>query len=417
MKPEGNLKRFLDSQKVQTKIVGPVERMLLGRDPWDMYLGNGEIVQRRWDRIHPSELAGNDWCPRAAFYRISRGPIEGEKHRFQTQVIFEEGHEYHRKWQMWAWDLGVLRGRFNCAACMPSSETFDATSPAACPKCGASRRALDYREVPLKAESHLITGSSDGDLDEGGDPEDEPLIEIKSIGIGTIRMEAPGLIRKHTYKVELENGKTKTLLDQEGLWRDIRRPLPSHLRQGLIYCWVLGRRSIVFVYEFKPDGRSKEFHVKADFKYIEDLLDECLDVKHALDTGNPPPCKQGKQRCAICSAYEESSDVEESEPEEEPRSRSQEGASRGRKKVVRRGRPGTARASERGSSSESSAGHRGSRRRRPDVADDSPHSLVRMAQREADVGGDRSGEREGATGAGAQRGDPRRKRRVVRKRH
>lgn len=400
------LKDYLDTHKVESLVVGPVERLLLANE-----VASGGWSGRRWDVIHPSELAKPDWCARAAYYRIVKGPLPPDATFLQREIIFEEGHEYHRKWQNWIWDLGKLRGRFLCVVCR---HRWTATSPNKCPSCGAPRcnGALVYKEVAVDGEDRwLISGRSDGDIDlnhTDGDPNsDDPLLEIKSIGEGTVRMEAPKLLTRHTHEVEVK-GKAKKILDMRGLWRDIRRPFPSHLIQGGIYAAVLGRPKMLYVYEFKPTGATKEFLVTHNPDHVAHLLDACLDVKHAVQAKQPPSCRAGKKGCANCRAYEETTADEASDQGTEPvdagggegRQGEGEGEARGAAPTEQAGRRGPARAQGPG------------RPPRPgtDGGVRDPHSLGGLLERAAGAGGDRR-RREGS-GTGAR---PRpRARRVVR---
>ena len=91
-------------------------------------------------------------------------------------------------------------------------------------------------------------GKSDGGLMVEGQP--FRLLEIKSVGLNTLRFEAPELYERY------ENNET---IDK--IWMDIGRPFPSHMRQGLLYLYMAIRGSnadvpvptqIVFIYEWKP---------------------------------------------------------------------------------------------------------------------------------------------------------------------
>lgn len=275
VKPSEHLRRFVAAGKYETRVISQVERMLLARGPDDT---------RDTKKLHPSEVCKPDWCQRASYYRIAGEPeTVVSAPAFILEAIWEEGHGYHHKWQGWINDLGMLRGRWECAHC---HHEWHATSPKLCPDCGSE--AVKYREVPIHGPSHLLIGHADADLDEGHDDiADDPLVEIKSIGLGTLRMEVPHLLAKYTHKVEID-GQVKTWTDVEKLWREIRRPFPSHMRQGQLYLFMSGRKEIVFIYEYKPTSATKEFVVKYSPKLIEDILDGCLDVQWALEQRKPP---------------------------------------------------------------------------------------------------------------------------------
>lgn len=315
-KPSGALKRLLDTKKVETRVVGPVERMLMARDPSE---------GRRQDVLHPSELAKTDHCPLADYYRLTR--IEDGKelpaktsHRFRTEVIFSEGHEYHRKWQSWVAEVGQLEGVWECPGC--THRWWD-TAPLCCPRCNhvgqkqlGQRTNMIYREVPLKSAKHRISGHADGKVGTG-------LLEVKSIGEGTIRIEAPTLYGKHTKKVQVLDedghpvGEPRSWVDIDGLWDGIKRPFPSHLRQADIYMGVARASGIdidhmVFIYESKAKGGTKEFVVAYDQKRSDALLEVCLDIVWAVEKRRPPACPH--QGCANCRAYEE--DTTDADPQD-----------------------------------------------------------------------------------------------------
>lgn len=303
------LRALLDSFKKEHVLLGPVQRYLLAQQEF------GD--DRRSDVLHPSELVSAEVCPRALFYRLSGWAIPRETTAFQLEVIFAAGHGYHAKWQDWAWGAGMLRGRYRCLACgwgdwsRPEiADRWVATSPDHCSRCGASRYHLQYGEVPIALPKYGIAGKADGDLDL--DPTDDPLgvpsdplLEIKSVGEGTVRMAAPALIARHTKRVLVDDAE-RTWTDWTSLWRDIRRPFRAHVKQATLYCLAAGRESMLFVYEFKPTGAVKEFSVEADPTVVEEELDLALDVLYAVKRGRAPGCPHGG--CPKCKAFEEARD-------------------------------------------------------------------------------------------------------------
>lgn len=287
-------------------MTGPVERYLLGR----------EEKPRRQDILHPSELCKNDLCDLAVYYRvIGAKPISDvvEKPRFQLQRIFDQGTEIHLKWQAYLTGAGLLEGYWQCPS-TTCAKVFWATSPMACPRCNhvgiaqpEQRTNMIYREVHFDAEeSHLIQGHADGLIG-------KRILEIKSIGIGTIRVEAPGLLAQHTYKTRLldEDGDLteteKTFTDWDGLWRGIKRPLNSHQRQAHLYVALaklqgLEVDGVVFLYESKWNQSSKEFVVPYNPGIAEPLLEKALDLKWHIEKRKPPSCPHGG--CKECARYE-----------------------------------------------------------------------------------------------------------------
>lgn len=236
---------------------------------------------RRTDIIHVSEMAKPDWCPRASYYSLSGLQADTTQTHFRARGVFDEGDRIHEKWQSRLWRMGILRGKFRCILC---DHRWWATSPEFCPGCGwMGTDHLRYLEVPMMDSEFLIGGSADADLDDGHSK--SALAEMKSIGIGTVRNEAPHLLRQHTHKT----AEGKSVIDVEGLWRAIKSPFPSHMRQGWLYLWLANYDVMVFLYESKMNQAHKELIVKRDDSKIDHLLDQAEDVVEALDEGEPPP--------------------------------------------------------------------------------------------------------------------------------
>lgn len=289
-KPSGSLKRFAEAKKYDTRLLGDIERHLLGR---------AQNEDRDMSVLHASEMCYKDFCERAAFYRLTG--VEGLQEaapRFQIEAIWEEGHEIQRKWNGWIHAMGRLRGQWRCV----HGHRWEATSPKECPVCGAPEPI--YMEVVLWSDEYQLSGHADGDIDEGTD--DDPLLEVKSIGVGTLRKEVPHLLAKYSHKVVLENGDERSLVDLERLWREIKRPFASHLKQGMLYCFLAGRSTMIFVYEFKPTQATKEFVVKFQPAIIKDILELALDIRYAVKKGRAPARPEwaktiDSETCKTCS--------------------------------------------------------------------------------------------------------------------
>lgn len=207
-------------------------------------------------------------------------------------MVFDEGTDIHRKWQGRIWDIGRLAGQFYCQQC---HYAWWDTAPDVCEQCKAERRFLRYHEVPLQRQSLHMAGHADGY------DRDQALIEIKSIGLGTLMFEAPGLIKDHTYKINL-NGKSREFLDYDALWDSIRTPFPSHIRQGHFYSYMGAPADEIFIYECKWNQRVKEMVVRYREERIADRLDMCTQVVAALHGGTIPKCPHGG--CSDCGRYE-----------------------------------------------------------------------------------------------------------------
>lgn len=307
--------RFAAAQKNNNDLLADCERLLL-READDPQMQNG--AERSHLVIHPSEMAKSDWCPRSTYLRIKlarAGALQAaEAHHFQLENIFEEGHEYHRKWQDRFRRMNRLRGRWYCEAC---AHKWIAISPHECPECGAPAGAVTYHEVGLHDREYNISGSADGEVVALASDADDVLIEVKSIGEGTVRMEMPRVLMEHTHEVvEPKWGKTIKVLDHRGVWKDITKPFGPHLRQGLIYLRLVNKmraalglpliNRICFIYEYKPTSAVKSFYVERDDEAVQELWDTCADIMWALDEGGRPPACIGRdEKCKDCKTYEE----------------------------------------------------------------------------------------------------------------
>jgi len=236
-------------------------------------------LDRRSDILHPSEMAKASWCWRHDYYRIRGTPIDPSTSSpsFHMENVFEEGHGIHRKWQGWLHEMGVLYGVFFCTEC---HERWWDTAPMTCPHCG-SLRMPRYREIPLEAPELCIAGHSDGGIYKG---DVLRLLEVKSLSLGTLRFEAPELYERYQNNESLDI-----------IWRDIKRPFPSHLRQGAMYLWLINRGQqaipvpeIVFIYEWKPTQQVKEFVVKYNPRNVERMIGGAEMVTEALQLRRPP---------------------------------------------------------------------------------------------------------------------------------
>lgn len=275
--PNGALKKLVDVGKKDTRVLGSVERYLLSK-PKDR--------SRRNDVIHPSDMVSPDWCHRAAYFHLlGREPKETRTTSVRLISVFEEGHLIHRKWQSWFQGMGVLYGKWYCKTC---DETFWGGTDV------HEDGILEYREVPLYYEPLRISGHSDGWLVGLGDP---LMLEIKSIGEGTLRFECPELYREHNY-------------DFNATWKAITSPLPKHVAQVQIYmklAELLGYenypKEAVLIYEAKPNQEYKEFVVhKSDFG-ITHLFEAAQMIIDAVKAGIPPECNIAAGGCAKCREF------------------------------------------------------------------------------------------------------------------
>jgi hypothetical protein len=307
------MREFLDAKKHETVLLGSIERLLMAE--------GDDAEPRRLDALHVSELAKSTFCPRAAYLRITGQVVPDDAAKMRLQAIFEEGHDVHAKWQRWIRRTGRLYGRWLCIAC---EHSWMATSPPGCPECDAPGWKIQYKEVPVESEEYMIVGHGDGQLDDANGA----WIEAKTIGIGTVRMEASRLLTKHSHKgIHLDDldrflgwasGQHQRLVqdmdeippamlsrwvDFDALWKNIRSPFPSHLRQGHLYGALSGASEVVFIYEYKPNQAYKEFVVQTSPEVYGPLLETAKDVKWAVENQRPPRCPHGG--CKECTSEQE----------------------------------------------------------------------------------------------------------------
>jgi hypothetical protein len=280
------LKAYLNAKKSSNRLIGDVERYLLSRPPGD----------RSTTVLHPSEIIKKDWCLRESWFLLSGHKKIADTPGLKLQSIFDEGHAIHAKWQRWFQDMGVLHGQFRCQVC---NEITWGTSPEMCGSCTAPRHTLYYEEVTLRDDDLRIKGHTDGWIKGIGD---DCLIEIKSIGPGTLRFEAP------TQMYEAYGDFMKA-------WTKVTHPFQSHVLQGQMYLELMKRMGnpideIVFIYELKADQSYKEFSVKADYRFVEKIFDNARIVVDAVEAGIPLACNVDESgACKKCAPYKEKQDA------------------------------------------------------------------------------------------------------------
>jgi hypothetical protein len=147
----------------------------------------------------------------------------------------------------------------------------------------------------------MMRGHADGWIKGLGD---DCLIEIKSIGTGTIRMEMPALMAQYNNDIDV-------------VWKNIRTPLRSHQLQGQVYlhlCHLMLEEGslpsapdeIVFIYELKANQEYKEFVVKYNPEYTAEIFDKAHDVAWAAENNRPPVCNLDPEKgCKRCTPFRE----------------------------------------------------------------------------------------------------------------
>jgi hypothetical protein len=167
------------------------------------------------------------------------------------------------------------------------------TSPEACEHCGRPDR-LEYAEVTLIDDTLRIAGHTDGWIK---GIVNDTLIEIKSIGPGTLRADM--------------NLMAAADFDFMKAWSNITRPFADHILQGQVYLELMNRMGheideIVFLYELKADQSFKEFSVRRDFELVQHVFEKAQKVVDAVEANTAPKCNNNLGgTCPQCSAYKD----------------------------------------------------------------------------------------------------------------
>jgi hypothetical protein len=314
-KDDGSLAAYAKIKSTAGIVIPEVKRVLL-----DEQHADSAKSTHRSNVIYPSEMARADWCPRATYYRMMGYPTPASTSSFTLQNVFAEGNRIHEKWQKWLAKTGKMWGDWKCDRCatyvkdslMPGYDAFgscvgttyvelqnDQTWPD-----GQYLHNWIYKEVTLRSDSLPVSGHADGAL-----IDHNCLIEIKSVGVGTLRFDAPKLVADNTH--EIVNG--RKILDIEGMWKNLHRPLMAHVKQGQIYMWMakdLGMPfdKIVFLYEFKANQQSKEFVIYPSDEILEPMLLMAQDISTRVGNGGPIPDCYKDNGCGNCKGYEKAMD-------------------------------------------------------------------------------------------------------------
>jgi CRISPR/Cas system-associated exonuclease Cas4 (RecB family) len=219
---------------------------------------NQHTKKRDTKYLHPSEICKRDWCPRSSMYKIL-GEVETKEkqHGFTTLNIFATGHLIHNKWQGWLERSGLVK----------------------------------QSELPIFNEEYHIMGTADGLIE---DANGQAILEIKSVGTGTVRYENMDLYKQY---------ESKEITDSE-LFKRIRQPFITHLRQLNIYMHVTGIHHGIILYEWKATQECKEFEVRYQPALIQHILAAASLVKQHLQNGTlidrPEWAEKNHKTCKQC---------------------------------------------------------------------------------------------------------------------
>jgi hypothetical protein len=255
--------------------------------------------------IHASEMSAKDWCDRSTWYRLNGWTDPGERFSYQMESIWEEGNALHRKWQGWLRDAGLLWGDWHCAVC-PERQDKEIVSMLSSSgdtdHKGWHNHQWQYDEVGMQVGK--ISGHEDAAI-----PEKNRLIEFKSMALGSLRVDSPDLLAKFYgkwYGNGDVNGKmpARQVYDLEGLWKSLKQPLKSWVRQANIYLWLARELALDFpkvsiVAEYKINQDAREWVIPMSERIVMPLIERA----HLIETAETPvECPYGG--CKQCRAWE-----------------------------------------------------------------------------------------------------------------
>lgn len=280
VKPSGALKAYLAANN-NTRVIGSVERYLLSRP----------AKYRASDVMHPSEMASSSWCHRAQYFLLKGHAPKHEPIGLKKAITFATGHSIHNTWQTWFGEMGNLYGLWQCDDCGKRIWELSGNLTEEM-ECGP----WTYKEVPLRSNEYRISGHADGWLKNFGE---DLLLEIKSIGEGSIRWYAPDIAYAHSTFTEM--------------WNAISAPFHEHIQQAQIYMKLIELMGLpnppqeaLILYEAKSTHEVKEFVVKKSDFGVDELFEAAKRIIAAVDSGVPPVCNiGGVAGCKKCSHYTE----------------------------------------------------------------------------------------------------------------
>jgi len=273
------LDKFLKAGKANSRVLGKVERHVLST-PRD--------VSRRSDLLHPSAMVSPTWCHRASYFHLLGHEPAPRPITLNQHMIFAEGHRIHEVWQDVFKDMGTLYGMWEIVETGATYWGFASDHN--------DKYTVKYREVPLDNDDLMITGHADGWLVGFGEP---LLLEVKSIGIGSMRYYSPGLVKADS--------------DFAAAWKAIETPFESHISQVQLYLKLLELsdhettpQEAVIIYESKVNQEVKEFVIRKDSWGINHILDAAKMIVEAVKTKTPPDCNNGgRMLCQGCKGYKD----------------------------------------------------------------------------------------------------------------
>jgi len=285
-KPTGALKSLVNAGKNPSRVLTSVER-------WSLALPGDK--SRRMDVIHPSAMIKSDWCHRAQYFLLKGHTPDPRVLTRKQQAVFQTGHDVHARWQDLFAKMGTLYGTWRCTDCRFKWEGLS-KDIGRCICCNSLRKP-EYLEVPVSNKALNISGHADGWL-KGFDG--DLLLEIKSIGAGTIIWEDPNF----WYSMDS---------NFEAAWAALKEPFYSHIMQTQVYLRLLqdmygddAPKEVLFIYENKLTQDAKEFIIPRSGFGITHLFEAAEMLADAVVNGVAPTCNvNASGSCKQCLEFSE----------------------------------------------------------------------------------------------------------------
>jgi len=240
---------------------------------------------RRHDHFHPSawgaclrKVAFEYYNEKYKFHKRSPSDIN-----VRMEMIFDNGHGVHARWQKYFDNSNVLRGAWKCPnpAC---GKIFGQDKPLGifnpirhgdfvCP-CG-NKTEFEYHEMAVADKEYNFKGSVDAIVDVRG-----PLGQDKPAADHEI------------FVTDFKSCKAS-------IFDELVHAKWEHVVQVHIYMWMLGLKMGVVLYECKDDQKVKEMPVPRDEALIERIKKEAKWLLAVLDANKMPSIPHGYSQTKI----------------------------------------------------------------------------------------------------------------------
>jgi len=192
--------------------------------------GKLDSMKRRRDVFHPSEVAGDSFCPRAWVLGVREPDLyQNREVGARLQWVFDTGTALHSLVQERLGASGMLFGQWTCTRwCLDERCTFFGFKPAceSCPGGTPHKMKVVYQEVRVADEDLNLEGRTDGVL----------------------------VLPKGKYGFEFKTMNSRA-------YATLAEPMDAHKEQAVLYIDTLERRDQVLVDELVRSGMPKDHEV------------------------------------------------------------------------------------------------------------------------------------------------------------